>query len=102
MSLGMGMVFVPLTLTAVHGVDAKDSGIGSGVLNAMQQIGGALGLAILSTVAVGTMNDKAAAIECGRRQARPRTPASRPTRPGSSARSCSPQARSRPSWSARS
>jgi len=62
MSLGMGLVFVPLTLTAVHGVDAKDSGIGSGVLNAMQQIGGALGLAILSTVAVAAGNDKAASI----------------------------------------
>jgi EmrB/QacA subfamily drug resistance transporter len=65
MSLGMGMVFVPLTLTAVHGVDAKDSGIGSGVLNAMQQIGGALGLAILSTVAVSAMNDKGSALSAG-------------------------------------
>jgi EmrB/QacA subfamily drug resistance transporter len=51
MSLGMGAVFVPLTLTAVHHVRAEDSGIGSGVLNTMQQIGGALGLAIMSTVA---------------------------------------------------
>jgi EmrB/QacA subfamily drug resistance transporter len=50
MALGMGAVFVPLTLTAVHHVRAEDSGIGSGVLNTMQQIGGALGLAILSTV----------------------------------------------------
>ena len=65
MSLGMGMVFVPLTLTAVHGVNAKDSGIGSGVLNAMQQIGGALGLAILSTVAVGASNDKVASLMAG-------------------------------------
>lgn len=62
MSLGMGFVFVPLTLTAVHGVPAEDQGIGSGVLNAMQQIGGALGLATLSTVAVSAMNDKIAAI----------------------------------------
>ncbi len=52
MALGMGAVFVPLTLTAVHHVRAEDSGIGSGVLNTMQQVGGALGLAILSTVAV--------------------------------------------------
>ena len=42
---------MPLTLTAVHHVRAEDSGIGSGVLNTMQQVGGALGLAILSTVA---------------------------------------------------
>ena len=51
MALGMGAVFVPLTLTAVHHVRAEDSGIGSGVLNTMQQVGGALGLAILGTVA---------------------------------------------------
>ncbi|MBO0845792.1 MAG: MFS transporter [Nocardioides sp.] len=50
MALGMGGVFVPLTLTAVHHVRAEDSGIGSGVLNTMQQVGGALGLALLSTV----------------------------------------------------
>jgi EmrB/QacA subfamily drug resistance transporter len=57
-SFGMGLVFVPLTLTAVHGVGAHDSGIGSGVLNAMQQVGGALGLAVLSTVAVNTLTTK--------------------------------------------
>ena len=45
MAIGMGMVFVPLTLTAVHHVRSEDSGIGSGVLNTMQQVGGALGLA---------------------------------------------------------
>ncbi|MFY0407995.1 MFS transporter [Solicola sp. PLA-1-18] len=52
MSVGMGAVFVPLTLTAVHHLRAEDSGIGSGVLNTMQQVGGALGLAILGTVSV--------------------------------------------------
>ncbi|MCW2846686.1 MAG: transporter [Marmoricola sp.] len=52
MSLGMGATFVPMTLAAVHGVGKSDSGIGSGVLNTMQQVGGALGLAALSTVAV--------------------------------------------------
>jgi EmrB/QacA subfamily drug resistance transporter len=50
MALGMGAVFVPLTLTAVHHIRAEDSGVGSGVLNTMQQVGGALGLATLSTV----------------------------------------------------
>ncbi|MDO9380561.1 MAG: MFS transporter [Nocardioidaceae bacterium] len=61
MSVGMGAVFVPLTLTAVHHLRAEDSGIGSGVLNTMQQVGGALGLAILGTVSVhfaaGTKSD---------------------------------------------
>ena len=60
MSLGMGLTFVPLTLTAVHGVGSRDSGIGSGVLNTMQQVGGALGLATLSTVAVQFTQDKGA------------------------------------------
>jgi EmrB/QacA subfamily drug resistance transporter len=59
MSFGMGFVFVPLTVTAVHGVGERDSGIGSGVLNAMQQIGGSLGLAVLSTVAVTATQNKA-------------------------------------------
>jgi predicted MFS family arabinose efflux permease len=67
MSLGMGMTFVPLTLTAVHHVRAADSGIGSGVLNTMQQVGGALGLATLATVAThvwsGTGERLAAAAE---------------------------------------
>jgi len=56
MSVGMGLVFVPLTLTAVHHVQAEDSGIGSGVLNTMQQVGGALGLATLSTVGLHFSN----------------------------------------------
>jgi EmrB/QacA subfamily drug resistance transporter len=59
MSFGMGLTFVPITLTAVHGVGARDSGIGSGVLNTMQQVGGALGLATLSTVSVHFLQDKA-------------------------------------------
>ncbi len=52
MAFGMGLNFVPLTLVAVHRLRAEDSGIGSGVLNTMQQVGGALGLATLSTVAL--------------------------------------------------
>jgi EmrB/QacA subfamily drug resistance transporter len=59
MAIGMGLVFVPLTLTAVHHVRSEDSGIGSGVLNTMQQVGGALGLATLSTVALHFTNNRA-------------------------------------------
>jgi hypothetical protein len=58
MSVGMGLVFVPLTLTAVHHLRAEDSGIGSGVLNTMQQVGGALGLSLLSTIATRTITDR--------------------------------------------
>jgi EmrB/QacA subfamily drug resistance transporter len=71
MSLGMGMTFVPLTLTAVHGVGTRDSGIGSGVLNSAQQVGGALGLAVLSTVAVHFSSDKVTSLVSAARTAAP-------------------------------
>ncbi|CAM3547614.1 DHA2 family efflux MFS transporter permease subunit [Nocardioides zeicaulis] len=58
MAFGMGLNFVPLTLVAVHRLRAQDSGIGSGVLNTMQQVGGALGLATLSTVALHYTNSR--------------------------------------------
>jgi EmrB/QacA subfamily drug resistance transporter len=50
-SLGMGAVFMPLTLIATTGLEDEDQGLASGLFNTSQQIGGALGLAILSTVA---------------------------------------------------
>lgn len=65
MALGMGATFVPLTLTAVHHLLAEDSGIGSGVLNTMQQVGGALGLATLSTVALHFSTNRAEEIGPG-------------------------------------
>jgi EmrB/QacA subfamily drug resistance transporter len=71
MSLGMGAVFVPMTLAAVHGVSRRDSGIGSGVLNTMQQIGGALGLATLSTVAVHFATTKGTEIGAALKAATP-------------------------------
>jgi EmrB/QacA subfamily drug resistance transporter len=50
-SLGMGAVFMPLTLIATTGLKDEDQGLASGLFNTSQQIGGALGLAVLSTVA---------------------------------------------------
>jgi EmrB/QacA subfamily drug resistance transporter len=50
-SLGMGAVFMPLTLVATTGLEDADQGLASGLFNTSQQIGGALGLAILSTLA---------------------------------------------------
>ena len=54
MSLGMGLTFVPVTLMATTNVEARDAGVASGLLNTAQQIGGALGLAVLSTLAANT------------------------------------------------
>ena len=47
---GLGMSFVPITISATNGVAPSDSGLASGLLNTTQQVGGSLGLAILSTV----------------------------------------------------
>ncbi|MFI2437044.1 MFS transporter [Streptomyces sp. NPDC018693] len=49
-ALGLGATFVPLTLGAVRGVDDRDSGSASALLNTAQQTGGALGLATLATL----------------------------------------------------
>jgi EmrB/QacA subfamily drug resistance transporter len=54
-SCGLGLVFVPLALVALHNVAEQDSGVASSLLNAAQQIGGAIGLALLGTVAWTTV-----------------------------------------------
>jgi MFS family permease len=51
MAVGMGATFVTLTLVATTGVDEDEAGLASGIFNTSQQVGGALGLAILSTLA---------------------------------------------------
>jgi predicted MFS family arabinose efflux permease len=50
-SLGLGLVFVPLALVALYKVAEQDSGVASSLLNTAQQVGGAIGLALLGTVA---------------------------------------------------
>ncbi len=50
-SIGMGLTFVPVTLIATSGIPHADAGLASGLFNTSQQIGGALGLALLSTIA---------------------------------------------------
>jgi EmrB/QacA subfamily drug resistance transporter len=48
---GLGFSFVPGTIAAVAGVEERDAGLASGLINTSQQVGGALGLALLATVA---------------------------------------------------
>ncbi|HET7590697.1 MAG TPA: DHA2 family efflux MFS transporter permease subunit [Solirubrobacterales bacterium] len=60
-ALGMGAVFMPLTLVATTGLEDADQGLASGLFNTSQQIGGALGLAILSTIAAGRTHGGSAA-----------------------------------------
>ncbi len=58
-SLGMGAIFMPITLMATTGLKDSDQGLASGLFNTSQQVGGALGLAILSTIATShTANEK--------------------------------------------
>ena len=58
MSLGLGLTFVPVTLIATTNVEAKDAGLASGLLNTAQQLGGALGLAVLSTLAANATSSQ--------------------------------------------
>jgi hypothetical protein len=51
LALGMGITFVPITLLATANVHGDDAGLASGLYNTAQQVGGALGLAVLSTLA---------------------------------------------------
>jgi EmrB/QacA subfamily drug resistance transporter len=48
--VGLGFAFVPVSIAALAGVTGKDAGLASGLINTSQQIGGAIGLAILATV----------------------------------------------------
>jgi EmrB/QacA subfamily drug resistance transporter len=51
MGLGLGMIFAPAINTATAGVPPQDSGVASALVNTMQQVGGSIGISILSTIA---------------------------------------------------
>jgi len=60
-AVGLGFVFVPMTIASVTGVRDDDVGLASGLINTSQQLGGALGLAILATVATSRTEEVMAA-----------------------------------------
>jgi MFS family permease len=55
--LGLGFSFVPVSIAALAGVQASEAGLASGLFNTSQQIGGALGIAALSTIATSQTAD---------------------------------------------
>ncbi len=62
-AVGLGFAFVPVTIAAVSGVSENESGLASGLINTSQQIGGALGLAVLGTIASSKTTDLITAAE---------------------------------------
>jgi EmrB/QacA subfamily drug resistance transporter len=55
--VGLGFSFVPVTIAAVTGTEAHEAGLASGMINTSQQVGGALGLAILASIANASTKD---------------------------------------------
>jgi len=58
--VGIGFAFVPISIAALAGVEAAEAGLASGLINTSQQIGGALGIAALSTIATSRTEDAVA------------------------------------------
>ena len=58
--VGIGFSFVPISIAALAGVAPSEAGLASGLINTSQQIGGALGIAALSTIATSRTEDSVA------------------------------------------
>jgi EmrB/QacA subfamily drug resistance transporter len=56
LGIGMGTVFASTFNAATAGIDARDAGVGAAMVNTAQQVGGAIGTAVLSSIAQGTVN----------------------------------------------
>ncbi len=60
-ALGMALCFVAISIAALAGVQQAEAGLASGLINTSQQIGGAVGIALLSTIAISRTEDQVAA-----------------------------------------
>ena len=56
-AIGLAFCFVPISIAALAGIESSEAGLASGLINTSQQIGGALGIAILSTIATTRTED---------------------------------------------
>jgi EmrB/QacA subfamily drug resistance transporter len=65
LGIGMGTTFMPAMSVAVHGVEPRDTGIASAMLNTSQQVGGAIGIALLNTIAASATTTYIAANAAG-------------------------------------
>ena len=104
--VGLGLVIAPAMSTATLGVGTDDAGVASAMVNTMQQVGGSIGTALLSTLAVGavTATARRQRRRAPRRSRPPRStatpppsagpPRSSPPAPSSAACSCAPAPRS--------
>jgi len=59
-SIGIGFSFVPISIAALAGIEPAEAGLASGLINTSQQIGGALGIAALTSIATSTTNTEMA------------------------------------------
>ncbi|GHG81381.1 MFS transporter [Streptomyces griseocarneus] len=57
MGIGMGTAFMPAMSLSTHGVQARDAGVASAMVNTSQQVGGAIGTALLNTIAASATTD---------------------------------------------
>jgi EmrB/QacA subfamily drug resistance transporter len=57
-ALGLAFCFVPISIAALAGIEPSEAGLASGLINTSQQIGGAFGIALLSTIAVSWTEDE--------------------------------------------
>src|ERR687888_329082 len=57
-AVGLGFSFVPISIAALAGIEPAEAGLASGLINTSQQIGGALGIAALTSIATSTTNTK--------------------------------------------